>query len=276
MGKKSSAPAAPDYQQLAQNTAISNRQNAQTALGANRYNEVGPYGEVTWALRPGADSSNPQAGDFIRTTQLSGAQAGLQGQTEAAGMEFGNFARDGLAGFQPDDVARDKLTDALYRRGTQYYDRRFGAEQGSLETKLLNSGLARGSEAYQRAMADFNERKDTAYADAADRAVIGGEQQSQVNQANAWNRLLSALEAQRGAIVGAPQSANTAPMQYTPGADALSAGTQQYNDALEANNANNANRARPWQIAGSLAAAYLTGGASLAAQAAAQRAQKQA
>lgn len=271
MGKKSSAPPAPDYTAAAQNTANVNRQNALLATNANRFGEVGPTGTVGWSLRPGADASNPQPGDYVRTTQLSGGQGQLLGQSEALGDQFGDYAQAGLASFQPDTVARDRLVDSLYKRNTQFYDRRFGAEEGSLETKLLNSGLARGSEAYNRAMADFTERKDSAYADASDRAVISGEQQLQANQSNEWNRLLSALSATRGGLV-MPQSSNDASMPFVQGPDYTEAAGQQYDAAVQANNVNNANRAAPWNTVASLAAAYLTGGGSLVAQAAAQRA----
>jgi hypothetical protein len=273
MGRKSKPPpppAAPTTQQAsgaAEQTAQGNFANALAALGANRWNEQGPDGSVSWSLRQGVDPAKAQPGDYIRSTTLSPEQEALRQQSAGLSSQFGGWAEDALGAFGPDDEARSRLTDSLYRRNTQYFDRRFGVSQNALESKLANSGLARGSEAWNNELARFNEDKNQAYADATDRAVIGGEQQSQANQQNSFNRILSAMTAMRGGMTAGPQSANTGAMANVPGADYLGAMNgnynqqlSQYNAQLGATNAQNASRMAPWNALAGLGSSALLGG----------------
>ena len=228
MGKDTSTPPPPDYTKAA--IATSN-------LG--KYNEQGPTGGVTWKLRPGADPKNPQPGDYIRTTSLSGGEQSLYNKDVAS-----RLLASGLIGGQARQLgAPDSslLRDALYKRATQYYDRNFDRQAGDLRSQLLNSGLAEGSEAYKRSMDEFNQRRDTAYSGAADTATIGAEQQYQSNQNNAVARLAQLLAASRGQT---PTSQNVA-----AGPDLLGAANQQYQGQIAAQNASNAAQAQQMQQA---------------------------
>lgn len=258
MGKKSRPPPAPDYTAAAQATAQGNWQNALNTSNINRFNESGPMGSVGWTLRPGADPTNPQPGDYIRQTTLApGQQQLFDQQTDLAG-DVGQWAGGALESFAPDAAARDRLQESLYARGTQFMDRRFGRARQSLESQLLNSGLARGSEAWDNATRDLAEREDTAYGDAMDRAVIGAEQQSQANQSNAFNRIIQALTMQRGGLA-MPQSNNTGPMANVQGPDLLGATGAQFGAEVDRTNAINAQRAAPWNALTTLGSAFLMG-----------------
>lgn len=182
MGKSSkpSTPAAPDYEALA-------RQQAELS----KINEVGPNGSVTW---------NGQT----RTTSLAPGQQALYDQRTQNQQAVGAYGSSLINGLSSDSDARSRVADALYKQSTKYFDTNFGNQENSLRTQLINSGLDENSEAYKRSMGEFNQRRDTAYGDAATTASLQGEQQSQANQSNAVNRLMSLLNYSGG--VQTPQA----------------------------------------------------------------------
>lgn len=262
MGKKSRPPPPPDYSAAARATAEGNWQNTQRTVGTNRFTDVGPTGQSSWSLRPGADPNNPQPGDFVRTTTLSQGQQDVLGGVERGATQAGGLASDLMGGYQPDFAGRDRLTESLFRRATQFADRRFNRDEEALRTRLINQGLAAGSEGYDDAVRTFGENRDAFYSDAADRAAIGGEQQFQANQNNAIQRIAALLAQQRGGLQGF-QSDNDWDAPPVAGPDLLGATGQQYNAEVARTNAINAGRAAPWQAITGLGAAWLMGGRGL-------------
>lgn len=231
MGKADS-PATPDYKGLS--IATSN-------LG--RFTENGPGGSVNWSLRPGADINNPQPGDYIRNTQLSGDQQRLFDQGEANQLRASD-----LASAQMRDLSggRQGMEDALYRRATSHYDQNFGDQEAQLRTRLENSGLAAGSEMYDKQMRNFGQTRDSAYADAADRAVAGADQ----GQNSAVSRLAQILQMSRGQ---SPTSTNSS----AAGPDLSGAAGQAYQSELGNVNAQNAQSGQLMSLIGSLGAAAM-------------------
>lgn len=57
---------------------------------------------------------------------------------------------------------------------TQGYDERFSRGQSDLENQLTNQGVQRGTEAWDRAMGDFTDARDKAYANAGNQAYLTG------------------------------------------------------------------------------------------------------
>lgn len=226
---KSSAPAAPDY-----------KGQAIAQANSSKYNEVTPYGAITWGIRPGADQDNPQPGDYIRTTALSGQQQKLYDTGVATQLQAG-LAGQRMLGDLGDGQA---ASDAAYSHATRYYDTNFGRDEAGLRSQLINSGLTEGSEAYKNAMDQFNQRKDSAYADAADRAVAAGDQQ----QNSVVARLANILALSRG------QSAASGNTAGGSGTDLLGAANNQYQAQLGQVNADNANAAGTGSTITSLAA----------------------
>jgi len=225
---KSDAPAAPDY-----------KGQAIAQANSGKYNETTPYGSIGWSIRPGADPNNPQPGDYIRTTTLAPEQQQLYDTNVATQLKAG------LAGQQMlGDLGNgQQAADAAYRKTTHYYDTNFGRDENALRTQLINSGLTEGSEAYRNAMDQFNQRKDSAYADAADRAVAAGDQQ----QNSAVARLANILALSRGQ---SPTSGNSAGGSST---DLLNAANNQYQAQLGQVNADNAQAAGTTSAIGSVA-----------------------
>lgn len=69
-----SSPDAPepiDYIGQAHAQGDENRQTAQFNAALNRVDQTGPYGSKKYTLREGADTSNPQPGDWLETTSFS-------------------------------------------------------------------------------------------------------------------------------------------------------------------------------------------------------------
>lgn len=227
---KSSAPASPDYKGQAIATANS-----------SKYNTVGPTGSVGWTIRPGADPNNPQPGDYIQTTTLSPDQQQLYDLSSKNQLQTGLAANGMIA----DATApQTDVQDALYRRGTKYYDQNFGDQEQALMTRLQNSGLSEGSEAWNKEMRNFGQTRDAAYADATDRALLGADQ----SQNSAVDRLASIMALSRGQT---PQATNNG----SQGVDFSGAANSQYQALLGQTNADNANAAATTGTVASLAAA---------------------
>jgi hypothetical protein len=212
-GGSRSTPQAPDYVKAA--IATSN---------SGRYNEQTPYGTVTWSLRPGADPNNPQPGDYIRTTNFSPEQQRLYDLNTANQLQAGQVGGQQLADL---GKGRQSVQDALYRRATQYYDQNFRDQENQLRARLANQGLNEGTEAFDRELRNFRQQRDTAYADAIDRAIAGANQQEN----DAVARIVNILNMSKAT---APTSGNSA---GGAGTDLLTAANQAYTANLGASNA---------------------------------------
>lgn len=225
---KSSAPATPDYKGQAIATANS-----------AKYSQLGPNGSVTWSTKPGANPNNPQPGDYIQTTTLSPEQQALYDLQTANQQKLGETAQ----GLIPSATgSQQAMADAQYNKLTRYYDTNFNNREDALKTSLLNQGLDPNSEAYQKALGNFNQERDTAYADAADRALLS----SDTAQNSAVNRLVQLMAASRG-------ESPTTPQNGTQGVDYTGATQNAYNSNLASVSAENANTASTTGTVGTLA-----------------------
>lgn len=212
-GKSPSSPQVPDYVKAAIATG-----------NAGKYDEQTPYGTVTWSLRPGADPMNPQPGDYVRSTNFSPEQQRLYEQNTANQTTAGQVGGRQLAEL---GSGRQAVQDALYRRATQYYGQNFGDQENQLRARLAAQGLNEGSEAFERELRNFRQTRDSAYADATDRAIAGADQQEN----NAVARIVNILNMSKATT---PTSGNSA---GGAGTDLLSAANQAYTANLGASNA---------------------------------------
>lgn len=85
-----------------------------------------------------------------------------------------------------DEAARQAASDALYKQATSRLDPQFDQQQKQLETQLVNSGVARGSDAWNNAMSQFGRQKTDAY-DTAQRSAIAGATDYELGQFNMAN-----------------------------------------------------------------------------------------
>lgn len=281
---KGDTPSAPNYTQLAERTAAANREQLMLQTGLNRPTEINPYGARQWALKPGADPNNPQPGDWVVADTLSPDQQGLLDTRENIQQGMGTAALGGIGRLQnmmstgidanglparsnaaiPDSeqafsADRQRLEDAVYGRMTSRMDQRFARDEDSLRTQLTNKGLMEGSEAYNRALQDFQQNKNDAYANAQAQAIeMGGAEQSRgfsnllsgisaadARRGNALNETLTLRQQplnEMNALLGGTQlsgggSAQFQPAGTAPGADYMNAGLAQYQAAMDRYNA---------------------------------------
>lgn len=96
---------------------------------------------------------------------------------------IGNTNASVQAGIDPRfDQTGDQVQEALYRKQTRMLDPQYQQSEADMTARLANQGIMQGSEAYKREMDNFARNRDSAYADARDRAILaGGQEQSRLN-----------------------------------------------------------------------------------------------
>lgn len=84
----------------------------------------------------------------------------------------------GVAGIpQADQETRRRMEQSIYDMSARYLDPQYANRESDLQNRLANQGIQPGSEAYTRAMQEFNDQKARDYGDLRDRAIQGGGQE---------------------------------------------------------------------------------------------------
>lgn len=165
------------------------------AFVRNSFGQMGiPYigndGQLTGGAQP--DTYDASQDQWEQVTELSPGQQAIFDSTQGNQLALSQLAgsraeqlrgQKPLGEYNPGDFGaqRDQVSDTLYRAGAKYLDPQFQREDEAQRTRLLNSGLTQGSEAWNNAMSDFTQKKESAYADLRDRAVLaGGQEQSRL------------------------------------------------------------------------------------------------
>ena len=253
---KSSPPPPPDYASAARETAAGNREAAQFATNANRINQFTPYGNLTYNYTPEFDEQGQETGrGWSQTMNLTPqAQQALDEQL-ALNQKYGEVANIGF------DRARSIFENpeldvgALPQRGINLgqtaqeailarLNPQLQQQEEALRTRLANQGITLGSEAYNREMMAQGQRAN----DLTMQAALQGINLDQANrsaalqeQAYLQDRPLNLINALRtGNQVQAPQFQQFAQQATTSGPDMLNAANAQYNAAVNATNAENA------------------------------------
>lgn len=168
--------------------------SSSNSAGSSPYNtiDIPGYGPINLGNYGGAGSPGTGSDQWEQVTALSpeqqaifNAQQGNQlGLSQLAGMRAGQARNQAsLETYNPGDFGaqRDQVTDAQYRASTQMLDPQYAQSGEALRTRLLNSGVREGSEAYTNEMGNFDRSKQAAYGDARDRAIVsGGQEQSRL------------------------------------------------------------------------------------------------
>jgi hypothetical protein len=136
---------------------------------------------------------------------------------------------------------RAKAEQNAYASQTSRLDPRFDAQQRSMETDLANRGISRDSEAYTRAMDDFNRNKNDAYQQAQMGAITAGGTEAQRD----YGMDLGLRQQQVNEAGTQGQFANTAQQQQY--AQGMQGNSQNFNQQLQASNYQN--QLRQQQIA---------------------------
>lgn len=147
------------------------------------------------------------------------------------------------------DDARKRAENATYQSYMDYLTPQFERQTNDLESSLINKGLAVGSDAYQRAMSDLQDRQNAAVNQAAYQSVLNGQNaysQSINDQIAAGNFGNTAQQAYQNALL----NANTAQTDFN---NAQMAANEARTGYINAQNAvNNAQTTYLAQILGAL------------------------
>jgi len=176
MSKKTpSAPAAPDPTATANAQAAANLDTAVAQAWLNATNRYSPYGNVTYKQEGTVDVNGKQVPRFSETVALSPEQqrqfdltAALQEKAlgyggnilENVGKATSNpFSLAGLPqapGIDDFSADRDKVTNAIIQRNQPLMQQ----DRNALENKLMNQGIAPGSEAWKNSMDDLTRQQN--------------------------------------------------------------------------------------------------------------------
>lgn len=255
-----SQPAAPDPVATANAQGAANAETARLQQKMNMVNYQGPDGQVTYnpigddryqkvvTLTPDQQQAyNQQSQLTNRLYTLGNEQFGRV--ADAMGQDFDWNSVDPLPGSGDFAADREKVTGNMFASLAKRLDDQYGREGASLETKLINQGIAPGSEAWTNAQKDFSYGKTDAY-DAANRTATQMGMQDQQNlfsmamarrnqniQDKMTDRNLPINEI--AALLGTGQIQTPQGVQYTPtqvaGTDVLGA-YQLYNNAINQKN----------------------------------------
>ena len=253
LGPAPSAPAAPDYQGAAQQTAQGNLDAARAAAAANRVNQVTPYGNLNYTQNGTDPYGNPT---WTATTSLSDVGQQLLNNQNQASLGLGSTINSALGrtqemmgkGFNPN------LPSTGYNPGQTYYDAamqrlqpQIQQSREKLSNDLANSGIPVGSEAYMRAQQSQGQKENdllAANTTAGFNAGLSANQQAYNQALTNYNIPLNTLSALRsGAQVQNPTFVNTPQQATTTGADILGASQMGYNAQMGNFNAKQAAQA---------------------------------
>lgn len=240
LGPAPSAPAAPDYSSAARETAAGNLAAAQQATAANRVNQYTPYGSLEYTMSGEDKYGNPM---WSATQKFSPDQQRLLDIQNQLSYGVGQLGTKGLeyVGQQlesPFDVSQlpsiginpsETYSDAMMRRLAPQMEQ----GRGRLEQQLANQGIQIGSEAYDRAVRNFDQKQNDLMLGAQTQGLQAGLQarQQQLGElAYRRNEPLNVLSALRtGSQVTAPTYVNSSQQATTAGPDLLGAAGMQYN-----------------------------------------------
>jgi len=254
LGPAPSAPPPPDYSGAAQATAAGNIDAARLAVAANRVNQYTPYGSLEYSMSGEDKYGNPM---WSATQKFSPDQQRLLDIQNQLSYGVGQLGTKGLEYVQqqlenPFDVSQlpsiginpsETYSDAIMRRLEPQMQQ--GRER--LEQQLANQGIQLGSEAYDRAMRNFDQKQNDLLLGAQTQGLGVGLQarQQQLGElAYRRNEPLNVLSALRtGSQVTAPTYVNSAQQATTQGPDLLGAAQMGYNAQMGDFNARQAAQA---------------------------------
>lgn len=148
------------------------KREAEESQRINRPNISTPTGSYTWERAPDGTLTLRQG----YTPELQGLNASLQQQAAAMGgpMDWGQFGT-----LPTGEAARQQAIDAAYGQSTSRLNPFFQQREESERARLINSGIAEGSEAYNNAMGALSRERNDAYQGAMNAAIGQGAQAGQ-------------------------------------------------------------------------------------------------
>lgn len=246
-------PAAPDPKATATAQTGMNIDTAQANMLTNAVNKVDAYGnKVSFNQDAGfrtfvnADGKEVKIPILTQVEQLSPEQQkllDLNNQTEANIAQIGVDQSKRIGGLlgSPINLNNEAVEGRLMDLGTRRLNPQFARDEEALRTRLINSGIRQGSEAWNAEMDSFNQRKNDAFNQLAltGRGQAVNEILTERNQPiNEISALMSGSQVQQPSFVGGTPQAQVAGVDYTGLVrDKYNADMAAYNAQMQGRNA---------------------------------------
>jgi hypothetical protein len=228
-------PAAPDPVATAAAQGNMNQNTATTQQLLNMTNQVTPDGSLTYNQTgtnsfTGADGKTYSVPQFTATTSLSPTAQGIfdtnnQTKTNIAGIGRDQSAKIGALLGTNLKLGNEATEARLMELGTKRLDPQFARDEESIRTRLANSGIRAGSDAWNAEMQRFGQTKN----DAINSLLLSGRGQANTElmaERNAPINEISALMS--GSAVSQPNFTNT-PQANVAGTDYAGMVANNYN-----------------------------------------------
>lgn len=159
-----SYPTPPDPAVTAAAQTASNKETAVANANLNRFDQNSPQGSVKYTVvGTNADGTPKYQQDTTYSPEfqkLFDNQTGIAAKLGDFGLSQGSKVADLLSNpFDPNAAAEDKIVALQKAR----LDPQWSQQEEGLRNQLINSGMRPGTEAYDREMANFSQRKQDAY-----------------------------------------------------------------------------------------------------------------
>lgn len=238
-------PKAPDPYKTAAAQQATNVSTATAQQLLNQTDQVGPYGSVNYSQHGTASYTDPATGQvikipqFTQTTTLSPEQQALLEQENAFDKASNQIAIDQTGRIKdvlskPLDLNNEATEGRLMELGRKRLDPMWAERESAFDTKMANSGIQAGSDAYKKARAEFDQGRNDSY----NSLLLSGRGQA-VNEAlTERNQPINETTALMGAgQVQQPQFATAAPQAGVNGVDLAGMIMNNYNQQMGTRNA---------------------------------------
>ena len=180
------------------------------------------------------NSAYNQLNQFLNnydTSATDSTVSALQNYAKSASQNLSNLPNYNFS-VDASDQARQRAEDATYKSYMDRLNPQFERQTSDLATALANKGLAVGSEAYERAMSDLQQKQNDAASQAAYQATLAGQDAYSKSLADQISAGTFGNQAQQSYIAQI-LSALVGPTSYDIAMDKFSAGSanaaNQYN-----------------------------------------------
>ena len=234
MGSSPSPPPAPDPVATAQAQGQMNRETAITQYGLNATNQITPDGSLTYKQIGTWPDGTPR---YEATTALSATSQGIHDTNQVTQQNMANIGRDqsamigGLLG-DPLKLGNEATEARLMELGSARLNPQFARDEESMRTRLANSGVTVGSDAWNAEMQRLGQTKN----DAMNQLLLTGRGQANqeiMAERNAPINEITALMS--GSQVSNPSFTST-PQTQVAGVDYMGAVNNNYNQQMSAYN----------------------------------------
>jgi hypothetical protein len=216
-----------------------NQNTAVTQQMLNMTNQVTPYGSLTYNQTgtntfTGADGKTYSIPQFTATQSLSPTEQNLLDMSNKTRTNIGQIGVDqsakigGILGTNV-NLNNDAVEGRLMELGTKRLDPQFMRDEESLRTRLANSGIRQGSDAWNAEMQRFGQTKN----DAFNQLLLSGRGQAISEILTERNQPINEISAlMSGSAVSQPSFTNT-PQTSVGGVDYAGMVRDNYNAQMD-------------------------------------------